>query len=275
MLQAPPPSLPLAREVQPLLHTRTFGRMLRGYETVDSTNTLAAGWAEEGAPEGSVVLAEYQEAGRGRLGRRWKAAAGQNLMFSVVLRPVLSSEHLGLIPLAAGLAVAEAIAGFTHPVEPSIKWPNDVLLDGLKCCGMLLESAWPHPRAASPPAIILGIGLNVNQIQFPPDLADRATSLLLATGRHVPRPALLAHLLERLEQRYRQVHDTPDAIRSAYEARMHRRGRTVCLACTPSETSAEPSRIEGRVLGVSDTGALRLQTDSGIRTFHAGEVTTL
>lgn len=275
MPQAPASSLPLVQDVRPLLRTERFGRVLQGYETVSSTNTLAADWAAQGTPEGSVVVTEHQQAGRGRLGRRWDAAAGQNLMFSVVLRPTLSPEQFGLITLAASLAVAEVVAPFTTPIEPVIKWPNDVLLDGLKCCGMLLESVWSGHRGGAPSVVILGIGLNVNQAQFPRPLGDRATSLLLAIGRLVPRPPLFARLLERLEHRYQQLATDAAAIRTAYEARMHRRGRLVTLLLTHTGPPTGPDRVEGRVLGVTETGALRLQTDTGIHTFHAGEVTTV
>ncbi len=254
----------LAEALAPLLRTRRFGRALRAFATVGSTNTEAATWAAEGVPEGAVVLAELQTAGRGRMGRSWEAHAGQNLTFSTVLRPALSPERLGLITVAASVAVAETVSAFTAPLEAGIKWPNDVLLEGRKCCGMLLESSFSGQKR---PTVILGIGLNVNQDAFPPALADRATSMLLATGRHTPRAPLLAALLSRLEHVYdRLVHDEA-ALRQAYEARLAGLGRpaTLYLAGTPAP-------VPGVLAGITETGALRLVTKDGLRIFHAGEV---
>ncbi|WP_457653194.1 biotin--[acetyl-CoA-carboxylase] ligase [Rhodocaloribacter sp.] len=261
---AQPPAL--AEALAPLLRTRRFGRALRAYATVGSTNTEAAAWAAGGAPEGAVVLAELQTAGRGRMGRTWEARAGQNLTFSVVLRPPLPPERFGLLTLAASVAVAEAISAFTAPLEAGIKWPNDVLLEGRKCCGMLLESSFSGQKRAA--AVILGIGLNVNQDAFPPTLADRATSMLLATGRRTPRAPLLAALLARLEHVYdRLVHDGGAALRQAYEARLAGLGRPATLYL--AETRAP---VRGVLAGITATGALRVETGDGPRLFHAGEV---
>ena len=260
---AQPP--PLAEALASLLRTRRFGRALRAYASVGSTNTEAAAWAAGGAPEGAVVLAELQTAGRGRMGRTWEARAGQNLTFSVVLRPPLPPERLGLLTLAASVAVAETVSAFTAPLEAGIKWPNDVLLEGRKCCGMLLESSFSGQKT---PAVILGIGLNVNQDAFPPALADRATSMLLATGRQTPRAPLLAALLTRLEQVYdRLVHDGGAALRQAYEARLAGLGRPATLYLAGTQTP-----VRGVLAGITETGALRVETGDGLRLFHAGEV---
>lgn len=267
-----PQTTALVEETRLLLETAAFGRSLRGYASVTSTNTLAAAWADAGAPEGAVVCADHQQAGRGRLGRRWDAEPGLNLMFSVVLRPQAPPHRLGLLPLAAGLAVADAVAPVTAPLTPQIKWPNDVLLEDRKCCGMLLETAWSGSEAPDRPAVILGIGLNVNQDGFPGDLHDAATSLLLATGRPVPRASLFADLLLCLERRYLQATTAPAALCRIYEQRMYRRGQPVRLRVT-TPTAARPV-VEGIVRGITPDGALRLETGEGIRHFHAGEVST-
>ncbi len=258
-----PPAL--AGALAPLLRTRRFGRALRAFATIGSTNTEAAAWAAEGAPEGAVVLAELQTAGRGRMGRTWEARAGRNLTFSVVLRPSLPPERFGLLTLAASVAVAETVASFTAPLDAEIKWPNDVLLEGRKCCGMLLESSFSGQKR---PTVILGIGLNVNQDAFPPALAERATSMLLATGRRTPRAPLLAALLARLEPAYdRLVHDGGAAVRQAYEARLSGLGRRATLYL-----SGTRAPVRGVLAGITETGALRVETGDGLRLFHAGEV---
>lgn len=265
------PALPsLAEEVVARLRTRRFGRPLLGYDHLPSTNTEALSRAETGAAEGTVVLAEYQTAGRGRHGRSWQANAGQNLMFSVVLRPSLPAVQFGLLTMAAGLAVADAVEATCAPLRAAIKWPNDVLLGDKKCCGMLLESSMYAGTGQQSTVVILGIGLNVNQADFPLDLADRATSLLLETGRPVDRAALLADVLEQLEHRYEALHtDGADAVRAAYRSRLHGLGRTLTLHLPGA---GEP--IHGTLAGITDTGALCLATPTGLQTFHAGEVTT-
>ena len=253
------------------LDTDRFGRAVRSFEQVGSTNTEAAAWARDGAREGSIVVTDHQTEGRGRHGRRWTADPGTNLMLSVVLRPPLSPERLGLVTLAAGVAVADAVDSFVAPHCTTIKWPNDVLLEGRKTCGMLLESAFAGRRhaAEAPSFVILGIGLNVNQTHFPDALADTATSLRLVVGRTVPRPPLLGRVLDDLEQRYDSlVEDDGTAVREAFHARMDRRGEPVTLRFTGTDNT-----ISGTARGVTASGALELDTADGRRVLHAGEVT--
>ena len=259
--------MPLITTVPPLLHTARFGRPLRWCPVTGSTNADALAWAAEGAPEGAVVGTEHQTTGRGRHGRVWSDTPGLNLLFSIVLRPTLPPERLGLVPLAAGVAVAEALAPWTDPVVPQLKWPNDVLLGGHKTAGLLLEG---HHAAGGAPTYVLGLGLNVNQTDFSAGLADRATSLALEVGRPLPRAALLADLLLALERHYDALlRGETEPLCSAFEARMAGRGAEASVAFT----GGRQPRLQGRILGVDRTGALRLVTAEGIRTLSAGEVT--
>jgi BirA family biotin operon repressor/biotin-[acetyl-CoA-carboxylase] ligase len=254
------------------LDTDRFGRAVRSFEQVGSTNTEATAWARDGAREGSIVVTDHQTDGRGRHGRQWTADPGTNLMLSVVLRPPLPPDRLGLVTLAAGVAVADAVDAFVSPHRATIKWPNDVLLEGRKTCGMLLEGAFAGQRRAAdaPSFVILGIGLNVNQTHFPDALADTATSLRLILGRTVPRPPLFARLLEELERRYDSlIEDEGASVREAFHARMDRRGERVTLRFTGTDDT-----VAGTIRGVTATGALELDTDDGTRILHAGEVTT-
>lgn len=254
------------------LDTDRFGRRIRSFERIGSTNTEAAAWAREGAREGSIVVAEYQTEGRGRHGRSWRADPGTNLTFSVVLRPPLAPDRLGLITLAASVAVADAIDAFVAPHRTTIKWPNDVLLDGRKTCGMLLEGAFAGRRrpADAPSFVILGVGMNVNQTTFPDALADTATSLSLVNGRPVPRIPLFARLLHELEKRYDSLaEDDGASVRDAFCDRMVRAGDETTLRFTGTDET-----VSGTVRGVTESGALRLDTDDGPITVHAGEVTT-
>jgi len=261
-------ALPLVETLRDHLDTDRFGRALRAFETVGSTNTEAAHWAEDGAPDGAVVITEYQSEGRGRHGRDWDAQKGQNLMLSVVLRPSLDADRLGLIPIAASVAVAEAAESFVAPQRPALKWPNDVLLEGRKTCGMLLESSFSDREAAD--AVVLGIGLNVNQIDFPEALSDSATSLRLTAGRAVPRAPLLARLLEAVERYYDAVqHVGAPAVRSAFQERLVNLGAFTSLRFAGTERT-----ISGTVQGITETGALLLDTPSGCEVVHAGEVTS-
>jgi BirA family transcriptional regulator, biotin operon repressor / biotin---[acetyl-CoA-carboxylase] ligase len=263
-------TIPLARATQLLLRSGRLGRSMRGFDAVTSTNTVAAAWAVAGAPEGAVVVAERQTSGRGRFGRSWESGSGIDLTFSIVLRPDLPPSRLGLVSVAAGLAVAEVVAEEVAPASTSIKWPNDVLIGGRKCCGMLLESTIPPPAAVERPTIVLGIGLNVNSDAFSPDVSSTATSLLLETGRFHARPDLLARLIERIEYRYDMLLDARDQeIREAYLQRLAGVGQEIEVASTLSG-----SRFRGVIEDIDPSGALVLRTDEGLQEVHAGEVTT-
>lgn len=260
--------LPLVENVQNRLSTDRVGQPMRGFEELGSTNEKAAAWANEGAPEGAVVLTEYQTTGRGRHGRTWSADKGQNLLFSVVLRPKLPPDRLSLITVAAGVAVAETIEQFVSPYRAVIEWPNDVLLEGRKTCGILLESSLAPPDDDA--VVILGVGLNVNQTDFPDALADTATSLRLTTGRAVPRADLLGRLLTALERRYDAVQsDDAAAVCTAFEVRLSSLHEQTTLRVPETDRA-----LSGTVEGITDTGALRLRTTDGTTTVHAGNVTT-
>ena len=263
-------SIPLVRAVTPLLRTDRFGRAVEGYVSIGSTNERAAAWARDGAAEGSVVIAEEQTTGRGRHGRTWTAAPEQNLMFSLVLRPVLPADRLGLITVAGAVAVANTLEDFAAPLRATIKWPNDVLLRERKCCGMLLESSFSGHRTGPPDFVILGVGLNVNQDRFPSELSDRAISLKQAARRPIERAPLFAELLYQLEQCYCSLFEDDGAgVRSAYEARLQRLDQSVTLRATDTDAP-----VRGVVRGITEAGALRLETNGQIKTFHAGEVTS-
>jgi BirA family biotin operon repressor/biotin-[acetyl-CoA-carboxylase] ligase len=155
------------------------------------------------------------------------------------------------------------------PHEARLKWPNDVLLEARKTCGILMESSLTPPNTDA--VVVLGVGLNVNQTDFPDPLADTATSLRLTTGRPVPRAPLLARLLRALEHRYDAVQtDGAEAVRAAYRKRLAALGTSTTF-CVPGTDQT----LSGTVTGITDTGALRLRTADGSETtVHAGDVTT-
>lgn len=238
-----------------------WGRPLRAYRSLASTNDTARNWARDGAPEGALVYAEAQTAGRGRQGRRWEARSGRNLLFSLILRPSIARKRYGLIPVAAALGIADSCRENAPGSNVAIKWPNDVLLDGKKCCGTLLETA--------DEALVLGIGLNVNQTEFPEELRGRASSLRLQAGRTLDRADLLAQLLGRVQHRVQTLFEGEiEPVRRAYEAEMWSLGESIRLRRAQSETW-----VEGIVRGIDETGGLRLETTDGTRVLRAGEVT--
>jgi BirA family biotin operon repressor/biotin-[acetyl-CoA-carboxylase] ligase len=175
---------------------RLAGR-LHAFCTVDSTQTVCRRLGDGDAPEGTVVLADAQRAGRGQRGRTWTAPPGTGLLVSCLLRPPLPPARWPQLTLLAAGAVCEAVAALT-PLRPSVRAPNDVYVEGRKLAGVLAESV---VRAA--PLVVLGIGINVSQRpdDWPPDLRGRAVSLA-ELGAVVGRPALLAELLRRLASRY-------------------------------------------------------------------------
>ena len=244
------------------LHTKRFGQKIFSFETIDSTNNcakaLAACWAEEG----TVVLAEEQTAGRGRLGRTWLAAPNENLTFSLVLRPELPSEAMNLLPLYAAVGVAEAIEKTTG-LAVECKWPNDLIIGGKKLAGILLEGSL---KEESVDYVVIGIGLNVNQTDFPPDLASRATSLRLESGRDVDRAELLRTILRTLEEHYRTIMKQGfHAILPLWLSRTHMINRQITV-------SQDGTTLSGVVTGLSPEGALILRTNGTEKTLYAGDV---
>jgi BirA family transcriptional regulator, biotin operon repressor / biotin---[acetyl-CoA-carboxylase] ligase len=232
---------------------------------IDSTQHLARELARAGAEEGTVVIAESQTGGRGRLGRRWHSPPGVNLYCSLVLRPSVPLATVPSVALVAGLAVVDAVCEVTA-LRPALKWPNDVLVAGRKVAGILTELEAEVERVHH---VIAGIGVNLNggRDAFPPELATKATSLRLASGREVHRAAFTAGLLAALEARYRRfLADGFAAMRSEWEAHSALTGKEV-------RVTAPEGEVTGRVLGIDDDGALRLAGPRGELRVVGSEVT--
>ena len=256
-------------EVQPRLHTRWLAREYRWLETTDSTNREAAALARSGAPHGATVVAEGQTAGRGRLGRSFFSPAHLNLYTSVVLRPALDTARAPTTILAAAVAVADAVAGEVgDPDAVEIKWPNDVLLGGLKTSGILMEMTSEATRVRF---LILGIGVNLNVAReaFPPEFRRLATSLSAHAGRTVDRVGFAARLYDTLEEVLdRHAEAGFEGVRPAFEARFRMRGRRIRVVDTGGMT------LDGLALGVDGDGALLLERSDGVRErVVAGDVT--
>lgn len=164
-------------------------------DQVDSTQTVAFALAERGATDRTVVVADQQAAGRGRRGRVWQAPARTSLLASILVRSRLPQALLATLSPTTAVATAEALRRVAR-LEPRLKWPNDVLVGGRKIAGILLES---RAVASSEPVLVIGVGVNLGQREFPPELAGRATSVALETGHAVDRETMLAALLEEFD----------------------------------------------------------------------------
>ena len=229
---------------------RPHGCGQRFLSDTDSTNRQARLWAEEGAEDGSVVLADHQTAGRGRFDRVWAASRGQNLLLTLILRRPLPRP--AWLPLATGLAARNAVASLLPTATVSLKWPNDVRIDGRKVAGILVES----PAEG---LYLVGIGLNVNESEFPDGLATPPTSLLLESGQRFDRQAVFERLMTEMDR----VLALPQAgLLDAYMARMEGVGALVTLQDGRS----------GRLDGVDASGGLILDTESGRIVVHSGDV---
>jgi BirA family biotin operon repressor/biotin-[acetyl-CoA-carboxylase] ligase len=234
--------------------------------TLDSTNDLAAALAREGAGEGTLVVADRQARGRGRLGREWESRPGLGLWFSLVLRPDIQASRSCLISLVAALGVASRLRD-DYRVNAVVKWPNDVVVGRGKICGILTESELVGDRVRF---VILGVGLNVLHTRgdFSPDLRGRATSIRIETGQPERRVEALASVVRGIEGKYR-----------AFLAEGFGDLRRELLLLSPlvgrqARISTGRGDVEGTVVDIDDDGALVLRGEGGGRTrVLAGDVT--
>lgn len=231
------------------------------FESLPSTNTELARRASEGAAEGLAIVADEQTAGRGRLQREWSSPKGAGLYFSILLRPAIAQNYWPLITFMAAIAVGDALREAAG-VETDIKWPNDLLSSERKICGILAEAIdTPAGRA-----VILGIGINLTENAFPPELANVAISVSEATGRAPDRERILAAVLTALSGWYPLL-ERPEQIIDTWSNRSsYAIGKLV-------QVSNGDDVWQGTTCGVEPDGALRLRTSSGeIKLVRAGDV---
>ena len=247
---------------------KRLGTKFHYFTEIDSTNSYARRLAEQGAGEGEVVIAEQQNAGRGRSGRSWFSPPFVNLYTSIVLRPKLAPAHAPQITLMAAVALAETVAGFI-PSRPAIKWPNDILVDGKKVAGILTESSC---TAVGIEFVILGIGVNLNlpRARMPETIRDRATSLMEIAGKPLSRELFLRRLIQDLDRCYGILGDLGfAAIAPRWETYFGLRGRRVRVEMIDEALS-------GTATGIDSDGALLLEDEAGvIHRVLAGDVIPL
>ena len=259
------PDILVPQVLEARLRGTQFGRRIHHFFKIDSTNTTALRLAAEGEPHGTLVIAEEQTAGRGRLGRSWYSEKTSGLYLSVILRPPLAPQQAPLLTLTAGLAARDAVVEVTGlPVD--LRWPNDLLTGGRKFCGILTEM---HAEADRIQIVVVGMGVNVNHAKLPTELESLATSLRLAAGHAISRLELLAHLLAAFDRYYnRLLADGPAPIVARFaEVSSFARDKRVRVVAPREE-------FTGVTAGLDDTGCLLVRRDDGqLVPVLAGDVT--
>lgn len=262
------PDLLLPEEIAVGRQSLRIGRRLICFRETGSTNEVAFKLAEEGAEEGTVVIAEGQRRGKGRLGRKWESPAGVNLYCSVILRPPILPTRAAQLTFLSAVAVARAIAA-TTTLRPFIKWPNDLMINDGKVAGLLNEMSAETEKVNF---IVLGIGVNINMVreQFPDDLRHPATSLFLEGGKAISRLEFTRALLGALDDLYdTYLKNGYGPVREEWLARCNVLGRQVRITFQESE-------LRGTAKGIDEEGALLVQRPDGrIERVLAGDVTIL
>ncbi|UCF08257.1 MAG: biotin--[acetyl-CoA-carboxylase] ligase [Thermoplasmata archaeon] len=255
------------RDALETMNVQRIGKSISWHEHVDSTNLQAANLAKEGAEEGMVVLSDVQDAGYGRLNRSWASPAG-GVWLSIILRPKIAIQEAAKITLMGGVAVAETLESL-YGLNPTIKWPNDVLISEKKVCGILTEM---RTEGRDIQFLILGLGINANCNfeELPEDIRSSATTLRLEKGSDISIMPLIETLLYNIDRLYNVLlsGDTRYII-NLWKNRSDTLGRRVAIT-TPME------KIEGLAMDLDDSGALVIRTDDGgLKTIVAGDCTHL
>jgi BirA family transcriptional regulator, biotin operon repressor / biotin---[acetyl-CoA-carboxylase] ligase len=249
-----------------LAGTRFAGK-LRFFATIHSTNTHAMTEGDAGAPDGMAYVADEQTAGRGRGAHGWESPPGSGLYVSVLLRPRLVPADALWLSLAAGLAVHDAVAQVTS-LEADLRWPNDLLFGRRKFCGVLSELNAEVTRIRH---MVIGIGINVHQQQFPAELRELATSLYIETGRDWPRQELLAALLQSLDREVNAL-AAPGELERATASILARLERSSSWIRGKQVYVEGLDGYAGITEGLDSRGFLRIRTPEGVKTVYSGGV---
>ena len=248
------------------LGTKIIGKKIFFFKSIKSTMDYARSLAERGEEDGTVVIADNQTKGRGRFGRIWKAEPGKNILMSIILKPQIPVENFGILNFMSAVSVAEAIEKNLN-LNIKTKWPNDLLINNKKFCGILLEASI---SAEGESFVILGIGVNVNQTRFPKELEKNATSLAIETGKELDRLSLTQDILRSLETDYIELHryQNFESIMNRWKSRCEMLGKEIAVL-------QGKKIIKGKAIDVLISGALVVETESGTTKVHAGDVTVL
>ena len=246
------------------METSWAGRKIIYRDEVDSTNTLAKQKGEEGAPHGTLIVADMQTNGKGRLGRNWFIPKGQAIVMSLLLRPQIEPQCASMLTLVAALAVSQAIKEKIG-IEVQIKWPNDIVYKGKKICGILTEMSAEMDVIHY---IVVGIGINTGKIPFDKELEEKADTLYRITGNYFPRRILISAVMKHFETYYEQFCQTGDLslLQNIYEESLANKNNQVRVLAPGNEYT-------GECLGITKNGELRVRDQSGtLQTVMSGEV---
>ena len=246
------PDLLLPEEIWSRYDSKTFGQRIYYFTRVDSTNVTSKKLAQEGAPHGTLVIAEEQDIGKGRLGRSWSSPRG-GLWLSMILRPKLPPQDAPKLTLLTAVAVAETLRALEN-MQVSIKWPNDILLRGKKVCGILTELSAEMDAINY---VVIGIGLNINNSDFSEELREGATSVSIEKGDYFDRLHILTELLKSFESTYIMAENHGfDEILNRWRALCGNLGQWV-------KVIGRTESFEGIAIDIDNTGALLVEKDDG------------
>lgn len=258
------PDLMTEAEIKSLMHTEWVAKEVLYFDTIDSTNTKAQELAEKGYPSGTLVVADKQESGKGRRGRSWVSPSGTGIFMTLMIKPDINPNNASMLTLVAALAVAKAITSVTGE-EALIKWPNDIVINGKKVCGILTEMNAQFDYINH---IVVGIGINVHNESFPEEISQMASSLMIeAGGKRFHRAQIIAETMSYFEQYYDTFLETQDlsALVREYDELLVNRNKSVRVL-DPKEP------FDGKAMGITPKGELIVDTWESRKLVSSGEV---
>ena len=257
------PDVMTEAELESLKNTQWAGCEIYCFDSIDSTNTKAKELAEAGHPSGTLVVADQQTLGRGRRGRSWESPAGTGIFMTLMLKPDINPNNASMLTLVAAMATARAITEVTGEAA-QIKWPNDIVMNGKKVVGILTEMSAQFDYINH---IVVGIGINVHNEEFPEEIAKTASSLLLECGHRIHRASLIEAFLEEFERLYAVYLETEDmsGLQKEFDSLLVNRGRQVRVL-DPKEP------FEGKAMGITKKGELIVDTWESRKLVSSGEV---
>ncbi len=241
-------------EILSAMNTKWAGHAVTYFDLTDSTNTQARILAEEGAPHGTLVVADKQDGGKGRRGRTWVSPAGEGIWMTILLRPEMNPVNASMLTLVMALAAEKGIRETTGQ-ESLIKWPNDLVLNKKKICGILTEMSTDQMKIKY---VLIGIGINVSQTEFPDEIKATASSLYLESGEKIPRSRIIASIMAALEEYYDIFMKTEDmsGLIEEYNKRLVNLDNEVCILDPKGE-------FRGVATGINETGGLMVRLEDG------------
>lgn len=258
------PDLMTEAEIKSLMHTDWVAKEVLYFDTIDSTNTKAQELAEKGYPSGTLVVADKQESGKGRRGRSWVSPSGTGIFMTLMIKPDINPNNASMLTLVAALAVAKAITSVTGE-EAMIKWPNDIVVNGKKVCGILTEMNAQFDYINN---IVVGVGINVHNESFPEEISQMASSLMIeAGGKRFHRAQIIAETMLYFEQYYDTFLKTQDlsALVREYDELLVNRNKSVRVL-DPKEP------FDGKAMGITPKGELIVDTWESRKLVSSGEV---